>query len=544
MKVKVAQDLVLVVHRTRHSPTPAKIDVESATTNLLKPFPGTPQPEDLLDLSENVQGVIFGFDDTRFFLASDRFGTVPIYCFQTPTRFVFSTNLAAIFEHVEAPLNIDRVAMWESLLLDMPLGTKTLFEEIHQIDPGVMIVLNYASWTTSETNYYNFTFPSVPTQSIDKSTDNLIEALRATLQKMGGGPFLLPLSGGIDSRLLAAALCDIVSLDEIHAVTFAFGKLSLEWRLAKEVCSRLGIKRHTFYPISPECYTAVLPDFAERFGGVVSIYHAHLYSFLLSSPGVQDQRLVSGMFADAAAGYGSVPPEKVETKPQDSGYYALLEYWNEKFSVPYMPDITEDFENIFRSWQSGASISSFSEYMYVSQRQQKLLFPLVSMYRALLPVEMSYASPAVANTLFAMPYDVRQFKDGIRRAIAKLSPNLAGLPDLSSKPRLATWRDQGWFWSLRLWHWITMAGAMATRDHLDLPDFWRTENPGLHLRTCYRDLLLSSIKFSEQVGLLSMEQAKILRARSYDTHFECPQYRIITLAHLIKHLRNKGLLSI
>lgn len=544
MKAKIARDLVLIADRMPDSPGLAKVEIRSPTTNALEDYTETPRAEDLLDLPANIQGVIFGSNETCCMIASDRFGSVPVYYYQTPTRSIFSTNLAAVFEYVESPLSVDRAAMWESVLLDMPLAPRTLFQEIRQITPGTMIVLDFADWTTSKTNYYNFSFPFAPTQSIEQSIDYFINVLLTTLREMPYEPLLLPLSGGVDSRLLAAALCNLVSPDRIHAVTFAFGKQSLEWLLAEEVCSRLAIKRHTFHRVTPECYTAALPDFAEKFGGGVSIFHAHLYSFLVSSSEVQNRRLVSGFFADAAAGYASAPPRRTEAKLQDSGYYAALEYWNKKFSIPHMPDITEDFEDMFKSWQSGSSISSFHEYIYVSQRQQQLLFSLASMYRTLMPVEMPYAMPAVANILFVMPYSVRQFKDGIRRAIEKVAPKLTGLPDVSSRPRRATWKERLGSLPLRLWHRMTIAGAMATRDLLNLPDFGKTENHARSLRTRHRNLLLSSTKFLQQVNLVGMEPANVLRARSYDYHFPVPQYRIITLAHLIKYLWDRELLLI
>jgi len=544
MKTRIAKDLVFVADRTLNGPVHTKVEIRSATTNALKNYMETPQSEDLLDLSANVQGVVYGSDETCCLIASDRFGSIPIYSYHTSTRSVFSTNLATIFEYVESPLSVDRAAMWESVLLDMPLAPRTLFQEIRQIAPGTMVVLDFADWAISETRYYNFSFPSGPTQSIEQSTDHLIDVLRTTLREMPHDLLLLPLSGGIDSRLLAAMLCDIVSPSKIHAVTFAFGKQSLEWLLAKEVCSRLAIKRHTFHRITPECYTAALPDFTEKFGGGVSVFHAHLYSFLGSSLQAQNRRLVSGFFADAAAGYASAPPLETKPKLQDSGYYAALEYWNRRFPIPCMPDITEDFESIFRSWQSGSSVSSFNEYMYVSQRQQQLLFSLASMYRTFMPVEMPYAMPAVADILFAMPYSTRQFKDGIRRAIGKVAPKLTGLSDVSSKPRRATWQERLRSLPLRLWHRMTIVGAMATRDLLNLPDFEKTENHGRSLRTCHRSLLLASIEFLEHVNLIGIEPANVLRARSYDYHFPVPQYRIITLAYLIEHLRDRGLLAI
>ena len=544
MKVRAARDLVLIVDRIPDSPAHAKVEIRSATVNVLKHNMETPRSEDLLDLSADIQGVIFGSSETCCMIASDRFGSVPIYSYQTPSRSVFSTNLANIFEYVLSPLSIDRAAMWESVLIDMPLAPRTLFQEIRQITPGTMIVLDFADWSVLETDYYNFTFPSVPTHSVEQSVDCLIDVLRTKLQEIAHEPLLLPLSGGVDSRLLAAMLCDLVSPDDIHAVTFAFGKQSLEWSLAKEVCRRLAIKRHTFHPITPECYTAALPDFMEKFGGGVSVFHAHLYSFLVSSPEVRNRRLVSGFFADAAAGYASAPPQETEAKLRDSGYYVAFEFWNKKFSVPYMSDIVEDLRNVFKSWQSGSSISSFHEYVYVSQRQQQLLFSLASMYRTLVPVEMPYAMPSVANALFAMPYSVRQFKGGIRRATAKVAPKLAGLSDVSSKPRRATWKERLGSLPLRLWHRMTIAGAMATRDLVNLPDFGKTETHAQSLRTCHRDLLLSSIEFLQRVDLIGAEPASVLRARSYDYHFPVPQYRVISLAHLIQYLRDKELLQI
>lgn len=544
MEISLTTDLILVIERSLLNPASA-FSIDSKTSHSLENCTGFPQPEDLLRLSQNIQGVFWGCGEDYCLIATDRFGSVPIYVYETASRFVFSTNLATLFEHVERPLHIDKVAMWESILLDMPLAPRTLFQEIRQLDPGTLCKIAVKKSIISQDRYYNFTFPQISSQSVDKTVDDLVETLLVTLKDPHHSSVLLPLSGGIDSRLLAALLCQVVSPDDIYAVTFAFGPQSLEYRLAQQVCEKLKIKNHVLHRLTPDSYTAVLPDYTEKFGGAVSAFHAHLYSFLISTSMSLPSRLISGFFADAAAGYGSTSPQHANATFKAVSYYTAIEYWNNKFPVPGMDEITEDFEAIFKAWRSGSSITSFSEYMYVSQRQQQLLFPMAALYRNYLPVQMPYAIPSVAEILLGMPYEIRQFKDGIRMAIEKSAPRLVGLPDVSSKPRRATWQEEMRSLPLRFWHRFTIAIAMLTGDFINLPDFEKTENHAWILRTHHRSLLLSSVEYLAEVGLLGLDQVQVFSSRSYDDrYFPTPQYRLITLAYLIRYLQNKKLLSL
>jgi hypothetical protein len=313
-------------------------------------------------------------------VTTDNFGTVPA---------VFdlsSQRLCPDFETLD-PLNIaerdlDRVGFWEAMLYDMPLLTRTLNKHVLQIPGGSHFDYNLADnqWHTKRWNYFNGAAPLASEESLLRAINRRLgELARSYWENLPGThQILLPLSGGLDSRLLAVHLARSGDPARIQAITFGFSERSLEYRLAAQVCKSLGIRVHRFHRLDPSYYAGCLADFWNLWQGCISVLHAHLYSFLkLERP--TNVLLVSGFMADPIAGYCAQARSEWPVSVEGTTAFRVLEARKRELKLPCEIGnaIFRDLENIFQESRECNDVMGFDEFMYFTQRQSKT-FPIAS----------------------------------------------------------------------------------------------------------------------------------------------------------------------
>ena len=124
-------------------------------------------------------------------------------------------------------------------------GQDTLIENIKQIDSGEYIIFDKRENTLS-TKYYNYFFeksykpiPSGNYSQMKAVSDRVYQRL---IQSVNGKTIVIPLSGGYDSRYIAAALKD---LNYEKVICYSYGKKSsYEAGVSQAVARQLGFEWH------------------------------------------------------------------------------------------------------------------------------------------------------------------------------------------------------------------------------------------------------------------------------------------------------------
>ena len=88
MDINIVTDLTLVVKRTLHA-VRGMSNAVAMTRNSVASFDGIPKSEDFLRLSKDTCGVLWGDDGSTCIIATDRFGSIPVYVYETPAHFIF-----------------------------------------------------------------------------------------------------------------------------------------------------------------------------------------------------------------------------------------------------------------------------------------------------------------------------------------------------------------------------------------------------------------------------------------------------------------------
>lgn len=165
-----------------------------------------------LDFVEHLNGqfAIALWDDSvkRFVLIRDRVGICPLYYTFNQQRLIFASEIKAIKPALNASLVINKEALDQIFTFWAPVSPNTIFEDIYEVSPGQMLVLEneelkkirYWDWDFSE-NKINHADAEQQAQELH---DLLIDATKIRLR--ADVPVGAYLSGGLDSSVLVAII--------------------------------------------------------------------------------------------------------------------------------------------------------------------------------------------------------------------------------------------------------------------------------------------------------------------------------------------------
>lgn len=506
---------------------------------------------DVKNLTKKINELMINSDICRIYsnngsvkIITDRFGRLPIYYYKDEKNLCIFTNFSTFFNtNFEKKLEVDSTGVWEASLFDIFLGSRTIFKNVKLIPTGSICTFD-AHNNLSIEKYFNYDFPKSMTFNEEEVVEAVIESLSSSLLKTNSDHFLLPLSGGIDSRLLAAILTKLFNPNKITAISFAAHPSSYEFRYAKRTCDILNIKDWRPILLTPDSYLRSLEVFPNRCGGNLSIAHGHLFDTIRqNSEEFSFMTLVSGAFADAAGGYGAKNISFREERSNDSNYYKYFEKFDKELSLTEHRDlILHEFEMNFDEWKQGCSIETFDEYLYVKTRQPRVLFTQSLLYTDILPVFQPFADSKVADLLFALPFEFRQYKKAFRLAIKQINPKLFELRDISSKMVNENFSDLLHIYRGKILNNTARLMTEACSDKILFFSPYQTENQDYNLRTCHRKLIIDSLDILREFKVINSQQQKILSQKPYKqfgggvlTTF---QYWSITIADTIKKYCN------
>jgi hypothetical protein len=408
-------------------------------------------------------------------------------------------------------IDLDETAFWEAFIWDMPLGNRTLDRNVEFLPPGSRFTVDRERRLL--TRYPIDRKEAAPVHSgpvaiverIDRRLQQVCNELVASLQP--GEKLLLPLSGGLDGRLLATYLARTgISPKRIEVVTFAFDRSSREYSLASAVSRHLGLGEHHFHEVRRDSYTAHADDFWRTWRGVLSVIHGHLYGFL-KKVGGQYAVVVSGLFGDAVAGFMARPPQSTGPLSSTSAF-AQMNRFDLAMSLParVRSEIVSDLQAIYDDWLHLGRSIEFDEFMYFRQRQPKTFGPLLTTYRRLLPVSTPYLDPEIIDLFLSCPFELRHEKRVSRALLQRRDAALAELPDVSTafstlntttraRRVLATWFARA-----------STTMAILTMDRLRWFNPYATEDVFTAMRRECRESVLHVLAGLRRAGVLSSRQ--------------------------------------
>lgn len=139
---------------------------------------------------------------------NDSLGRLPSYYFENNKSLIVSRNTRFVREILESK-NFNKMGLAQSLLFGYALGTSTIFKDIQRFKPGTIIKINLFDNQKSEIVSFPRNFEEKYDERLSKKkiyedlTDLFVEGCK---NRSKSNKNVLSLSGGLDSRLVAAGL--------------------------------------------------------------------------------------------------------------------------------------------------------------------------------------------------------------------------------------------------------------------------------------------------------------------------------------------------
>lgn len=195
----------------------------------------------------------FGFYDfrrRRLLLARDHLGQKPLYYWHDGDRFAFASEIKALLALDSSLAELDPDALHEYLTLRIVTPPRSMFRRIRKLAPGHLLI--FEAGRIEVAPYWKLSFEPKRATSFADAVEELDERLREAVayHLVSDVPVGAFLSGGMDSSLIAAAMCAVggrpfetFSGDVVHGRS--------EYRHAKRVADRLGLPNRRI-AIEPE----------------------------------------------------------------------------------------------------------------------------------------------------------------------------------------------------------------------------------------------------------------------------------------------------
>lgn len=217
----------------------------------------------------------------ELWLCRDRFGEKPLYWTTGPPgygRVAFASELKAIRSLVNWPVSIDQSALADYVRFGAVASPRSIYENIFQVDPGTAVLLRLDSdgrlVRSPEVFRYWDSVEEAQTarlNPVDYGPSEAAKICDELLSKAVGDRMVADvpvgafLSGGIDSSLIAAMMCQNIDPSAVKTFTIGFHEDHMnEASEAAAVARHLGTN-HTELMVNSDKALAVIPLLAQMY---------------------------------------------------------------------------------------------------------------------------------------------------------------------------------------------------------------------------------------------------------------------------------------
>ena len=215
---------------------------------------------------------IYNLATHEFLLVNDRFSSHPLFYYLTDKKtLLFGTQLSSILQSSEVPRELNMESVLEFFTFQRVLGVKTFYKNINFLPPAT--ILHYRDGNISSIPYWEMKYKEEKHPE-RYYVDKLAEAIKKSVESRTQGDyrFGILLSGGLDSRTVLAA-------SDKELLAFTVGDFeNREVKIAKRIAETKGCK-HIFLKRNLDHYVNLVDEAVEIGDGMYCFIHAHNIGF-------------------------------------------------------------------------------------------------------------------------------------------------------------------------------------------------------------------------------------------------------------------------
>lgn len=379
-------------------------------------------------------------------VATDRLATKKIYVWNTGETTLMATELRALLGHPHAPREIDEMAVEQFLITSHLVNTRSLIRDVNVLPPGTITRINRTG--ISFENYWTPHIATAHDDGLNNWADRLADALSPAVRaRCGAVPPLLPLSGGLDSRAVAAFIPPALAA---AATTGSFGHgHCYDVRYGRRVARALGAP-FNHLPIPEDFFRQYLEPVLLCCDGEVSIEALPMYRLIgMGQPG---RTMLMGYLGDALSGGHLLGFDQTQD-PQ----YQLDTVWRKKYQGKgfseqllgqvLLPERYQAARGSTRSLMHAAldkaaakTLDEKALVVELHHRQSRYIAYFGRLLSSRYRVESPFLDLDVLDTFLSMPLVHRQEQRAYRRMLVRHAPRLASVPEGKTR-RPVTYAD-------------------------------------------------------------------------------------------------------
>jgi asparagine synthetase B (glutamine-hydrolysing) len=227
---------------------------------------------------EQLQGcfavVLWDSRRQRLLLATDPVGTRPLYYATTQQHAFFASNATALLAEPDVPRRVNMQTLCEYVALGFPLHDRTLLADVHLVPPGSIVTIERGRTTICRYRRIRYGASVSQTPNLNRCAEQMSERFLTVVREQTAQPgcYALPLSGGLDSRCIAAALhrCG----RQVQTLTIGSDGAA-DLTLADIVAKRLGFAHHA-WTVSSQDFLAWVEEGVRLTDGTLGAFDTHI----------------------------------------------------------------------------------------------------------------------------------------------------------------------------------------------------------------------------------------------------------------------------
>lgn len=374
-------------------------------------------------------------------LINDRLGLQPIYYARVGQGLVFGSGVRALLADARLNREIDRVAIAEFLTFDHVLRQRTFLKSVSLLPQGSILTFRDGQLTIR--SYWEPTPPTFQTKvDPERAYSQIVALLKEAIQRQSpaGEPAGLLLSGGLDSRILLAAIAESSFGGNFRTFTWGIPGCD-DARFAKEA-ARAVRASHSFFELKPDWLKYEAERGIRLTDGMANVVNLHALA-ALDPIASQTEILFKGFLGDAMFGFGL--PRRYWAQYSNQDYLqvhlqAYREYDVLTFDLPLHDQLfTDDFkakvgQDLLADYQKTIDESNSNDlglqrlYIDYTQRVQRMTINGVLVARDKTTVRLPFADNQLVDFALSLPpgllFNRHVMKEGFRRAY----PQMAQIP--------------------------------------------------------------------------------------------------------------------
>ncbi|PWB76154.1 hypothetical protein C3F09_00980 [candidate division GN15 bacterium] len=417
---------------------------------------------DAVSMPEKLNGsynaVVIDLRNRRMTIANDRLGHWQLYFFEDNDRLLFAGEVKALLAYERFSRELDPEGVYAYLNYQVHLGDTTFFKGVKRLPWAHQIVVDNGQVRINP--WWEWRFETETSQTIPELVEegHKLYQENIRLQTHGAKHVAIPLSGGLDSRMVLAH----ATAAGLEPETFSHGpKRSLEMRFATRVAKAAGIKHHRIIEIDP----AWSYEYAERFtwltDGLVNINPCVLLG-VTERYGLPpaDTAFLNGLAGRTAFGYGYFNASDISrtlTREQklDRLRRSLVgQYVDDNYYRMFHPDIRPKLkerydaaiEADFAQYEKVSDLFCHQRDLFTLQNRLKRRFDQIDVNRFILHDHFALEDDRTLDFYIKLPPALKAYpiRTLLIEGLKQKFPHLAAVPqqhsgvDLYSQP--SKWR--------------------------------------------------------------------------------------------------------